>query len=632
MTATAFSIKALLAAALLAWSLGARAQPAPPSPATNAAAFDQLFEKLNGPDYLNASGAAIEAAIARLHDLLPPNDKARDLRYRSVYCGSLDWKDLAQGLKYSDDAVKLARAQHDRASEARALTCRSTYLMLSKGSQLGLPDLNAAIELLRGHDHHQLLGEVLEMRGDLFSLIGEQAKAMMDFQRARAAYQMADIPGDVEPLMFSIAVAYRRMGESARAERYFSSAAKRLKGKGDNEDYISNLLQLGFLYIETDQAAKALDSFSVVEKSAREHNDSIGINSALLGRAESQILLGHADAALKTLAQAHAGLEHDNDASSNDMLYLLRGRALAESGNHALALAAYQKALPLIQANGNQRYLAVLFKAESASYEALGRSDDALRDYKHFQALQQQLQDKMRVEQSVMLEYEDEIRRRDFENHQLRAQTQAKQQEVSALEAVRRWQRLAIVLGALLIALIGSMAWRQWRRSRTLQNLTLLDPLTGVANRPGIEREAARALAAAMTGGKPVSLLMLDLDRFKSINDRHGHAAGDRVLRAATEAWQTQLRGRDPIGRVGGEEFVVVCLDTTLEKAIGVANRLREATNALRFDDIAPDLRISVSIGAAQAQPPDDTYQTLVDRSDAALYRAKHGGGDRVEY
>ena len=101
--------------------------------------------------------------------------------------------------------------------------------------------------------------------------------------------------------------------------------------------------------------------------------------------------------------------------------------------------------------------------------------------------------------------------------------------------------------------------------------------------------------------------------------------------RAVTAAWQAQLRGRDPLGRVGGEEFVVVCPDTSLEQALVVAGRLREATNALRFDDIDPALRAGVSIGAAQARKAGDSCDSLLDRADAALYRAKQQGRDRVE-
>ncbi len=272
-----------------------------------------------------------------------------------------------------------------------------------------------------------------------------------------------------------------------------------------------------------------------------------------------------------------------------------------------------------------------MFKAQAASNEALGLIAPALADYKRYNELQMKLQGKMRLEQTRMLEYEYEIRRRDFENRQLRAQAVAKQQEVATLEAVRRWQWLALALGLLLVALLSALVWRQWCKSRQLRNLTLLDPLTKIANRPGIERETARALDASLQAGTPLSLLMLDLDHFKAINDRYGHAAGDKVLREVTAAWQAQLRGRDPLGRMGGEEFVVVCPDTTLEQALVVANRLRDAANALRFDEVDPELRISVSIGAAQARRNGDSRDALIDRADAALYRAKQQGRDRVE-
>ena len=273
----------------------------------------------------------------------------------------------------------------------------------------------------------------------------------------------------------------------------------------------------------------------------------------------------------------------------------------------------------------------MLFKAQAASKEALGQSAAALADYKRYIELQQKLQGKMRLEQGRMLEYEYEIRRREFENKQLRMQAAARQQELATLETVRRWQWLTIALGAMLLALLSSLAWRQRRKSRRLRDLTLLDPLTGVANRPGIERKAAHALAAAVRDGTPLSLLMLDLDHFKSINDRYGHAAGDKVLRATTEAWKAELRGRDPLGRIGGEEFVVVCPGTTLDQALVIAGRLRESALALRFPDIDPELRISVSIGAAQSRKTGDSCDALIDRADAALYRAKQQGRDRVE-
>jgi diguanylate cyclase (GGDEF)-like protein len=629
-------IRAGLLAALMAWPLAAFAVTSQHADAneptsTRAAAFDETLQKVLGPVSLDSTTDAYDADLERLRALLPAGDKPREVRFRSVYCGSSKWKEPKQGLAYSDEALRLARDARDVASEARALLCRATYIMLTSGSQRGLPEVEKAIVLLQDADEPQLLAEALEIRGDIRSLLGEQAKAMLDFQRARAAYRAAGIDHEVEPLMLSIAVAYRRMGDWPQAQRYFTAAVKRMQDKGDWESVATNLIQLGFLHGESGFPDKALAAFREAERVAIKHDDAYNINAARLGIAESQIVLGQPETALAALQQARVGFAAEHDTSSQDMLLMLTGQALARQGQHAGALARYQQALPLIQQDGNERYLAMLFKAQAASKEALGQAGAALEDYKRYTDLQMKLQGKMRLEQSRMLEYEYEIRRRDFENKQLRAEATVKQQEVSALEAVRRWQWLAIGLGVLLMALLALLAWRQWRKSRRLRDLTLLDPLTGVANRPGIEREAARALDESIRDGTPLSLLMLDLDHFKAINDRYGHAAGDKVLRATTTAWQAQLRGRDPLGRVGGEEFVVVCPDTTLEQALVVANRLRESANALRFDEIDPALRVSVSIGAAQSRKTGDSCDALLDRADTALYRAKQQGRDRVE-
>jgi diguanylate cyclase (GGDEF)-like protein len=620
-----------MAWASVAFAATSRHADADEPTSTRTGAFDATLQKVLGPASLDTTSDAYEADLERLRALLPTGDIPREVRFRSVYCGSSKWKEPKQGLAYSDEALRLARDARDVASEARAMLCRAAYIMLLSGSQRGLPEVEKAIVLLQDTDEQQLLAEALEIRGDILSLLGEQAKAMLDFQRARAAYRAAGIDHEVEPLMLSIAVAYRRMGDWPQAQRHFTAAVKRMQDKGDWESVATNLIQLGFLHGESGFPDKALAAFREAERVAIKHDDPYNINAARLGIAESQIILGQPDTALAALQQARAGFAAEHDTSSEDMLLMLTGQALARQGLHAEALARYRQALPLIQQDGNERYLAMLYKAQAASKEAIGQSGPALEDYKRYTDLQMKLQGKMRLEQSRMLEYEYEIRRRDFENRQLRAQAEVKQQEVAALEAVRRWQWLAIALAVLLVALLASLALRQWRKSRRLRDLTLLDPLTGIANRPGIEREAARALEESIRNGTPLSLLMLDLDHFKAINDRYGHASGDKVLRATTSAWQAQLRGRDPLGRVGGEEFVVVCPDTTLEQALVVANRLRDAANALRFPDIDPALRVSVSIGAAQARKADETCDALLDRADAALYRAKQQGRDRVE-
>lgn len=631
-----FSPQACLLAALLVWLPGVHAA-APPGKGsdeprnTRAGAFDATFQRVIGPESLEATTNAYDADLERLRAQLPANDPPREVRFRSVYCGSTRWKDAAAGLAYSDRAVSVAHAARDVASEARARLCRAYYITLTRGTQRGLPEVDEAIALLANAREPQLLAESMEVRGDLHSMLGEQAKAMLDFQRARAAYRESGILREVEPLMLSIAVAYRRMGDSSQAHRYFTRALERMRDRQDWEGVATNLIQLGFLHGESGAPAKAHAAFTEALQVATRHADTRSVNAARLGLAETLTTLGQPDRALVMLQQARAGFVAEQDTSSNDMLLLLTGQAMARQGKHVEALVQYRLAMPLMERNGNERYLALLFKAQAASNEALGLTAAALRDYQRFSDLQMKLQGRMRLEQSRLLQYEYEIRRRDFENHRLRTEADARDLQLTALERVRRWQSLTLLMGLVLVAVLAWLALRQARKSRRLRALAMLDPLTGAASRIGIDNDAARAIDRASRDGSPLAVLMLDLDRFKAINDRYGHAAGDAVLRATTAAWQAQLRERDPLGRIGGEEFVVVCPDTPPDQARVVANRLCESTRALRFPAIDPDLRVTVSIGVAHASGEGDNRDALFDRADAALYRAKQQGRDRVE-
>lgn len=603
---------------------------APPAPPQKAAQFDAVFQNVVGPSSMDAPYETYGTWLEQLRTQLPPGDAVREVQFRSVYCGSPRWKDAQQGLAYTDEALRRAQAARDIASQGRAQFCRVGFVQLLHGTRQAIAEADKLVALLQDSGERQLYGESLMLRGGLLSDIGEEAKALIDFQRARAAFRDAGIDHEIDYLQMKIAVAYRRIGDFGQAERYFTGSVARQQDLGDWERQVSDLIQLGYLYEESGELPKARASFERALAVALKHDSRLNIASARLGLASAQIAQGEFDSALTTLAQARAGYAAEQVTANEGMLQLMEGQAVAGKGQHLQALAHFRQALPLIEKDGNQRYLAMLYQAQSASEEALGRIGEALADYKRYTALQASLQAKMRLEQSHLLEYEYEIRRRDFENQRLRADARTRQLELAGLERERRWQTLALVLGVLLLGILATLAWRQQRRARRLRTLAMTDPLTGAASRLAIERTAASALDMAQRQGRPLSLLLLDLDHFKSVNDRHGHAAGDAVLRDTVQAWQAQLRDRDALGRIGGEEFAVVCAGADLAQARMIAQRLLDATRAIRLPDIDPSLRMATSIGIAEARA-DDTRESLFARADAALYRAKQQGRDRVE-
>lgn len=162
-----------------------------------------------------------------------------------------------------------------------------------------------------------------------------------------------------------------------------------------------------------------------------------------------------------------------------------------------------------------------------------------------------------------------------------------------------------------------------------VQRLADTDALTGAASRRHFELSAERDIARARRERRPLSLLMLDIDHFKSINDRYGHTGGDRVLQACVAACQARLRETDLVGRLGGEEFAVLLTDTALPDACRVADELRESLSRLRIP-LGEDVPVGFTVSVGVAELDTGGLDALVSVADEALYAAKRGGRNRV--
>ncbi len=165
----------------------------------------------------------------------------------------------------------------------------------------------------------------------------------------------------------------------------------------------------------------------------------------------------------------------------------------------------------------------------------------------------------------------------------------------------------------------------------SLRRLARRDALTGLLNRRAMDDLLADEAHRAHRLGSSFSVLMIDVDHFKAINDRDGHAAGDRALQHLASLLSGQMRDIDRVGRYGGEEFVALLPGTALDEAAALAERLRERVDTVPLSWEDNLLRLSVSIGVAQWRGEGDSEQALLARADAALYRAKARGRNLVE-
>jgi diguanylate cyclase (GGDEF)-like protein len=208
-----------------------------------------------------------------------------------------------------------------------------------------------------------------------------------------------------------------------------------------------------------------------------------------------------------------------------------------------------------------------------------------------------------------------------------------------------RWERLfsglwfGIVLAKIaLINLIGSALRRALVDSNRrlavaleqVRELSERDELTGLANRRSVMVQLEQAVARCAGGGAPLAVALLDIDHFKHVNDTHGHAAGDEVLRAFAGAVSARLRSSDRVARYGGEEFLLLlpgCGENAA--AAQAADRARLAVEQHAWHEVVAGLRVTVSVGVAVCQP-GEAAAALLQRADAALYRAKAEGRNTV--
>jgi diguanylate cyclase (GGDEF)-like protein len=191
----------------------------------------------------------------------------------------------------------------------------------------------------------------------------------------------------------------------------------------------------------------------------------------------------------------------------------------------------------------------------------------------------------------------------------------------------------AVVLSATMAVIVGTVALSLLQFSRTAQRLNELagqDPLTGALNRrawrAAIEKECARVRRR----GTRFSVMMIDIDDFKQVNDKYGHAAGDQVLTASAGIIAAQLRKGDTLSRFGGEEFVALLVDAHEQGAAAMAERIRETVAASAVDWEGSTFSVTCSIGIAEFDPARDTADSVVARADKAMYQAKSQGRNRV--
>ncbi len=586
--------------------------------------------------YIDQAAAAVRSdpdasardAQAALRLLAQQPNADLEIRAHLLLCDHLSERDRSAADAEAIKARELLKQATRRGLEAGVLACEGTILETAGESAEALRLYDRAIAVAAGVRDLEMLASVSYLRGYLLGLQGKYASGLADLKRSQALYDQLRLPHHALTALNGVAILYNRMGDYVQARHMYDQALKAQREAGMFREQSVTLHNLGRVYENLAQWDSAQTSFQESYNICRQLNYARGEAHSLRGLAAVKNAKGDPEGALQILEQAAALQKQTPDARLNAQIQLARGISLHKLKQLPASVDALKEALQVFRQVDSLNELRATYSALAAVLVDMGNWREGYTHLLHAHETSERLFRNQVDQRFATLKVEFDTAAKDKENALLLRENKANQLALAQGKRASKLQTTVIVLTVILALLLATLAIHQWRSRRRMHTLAMTDELTGVPNR----RAVLSRLAPLLDRPNPPScaMLIIDIDHFKSINDQHGHAEGDEALILVAAALREQVIEPAFIGRLGGEEFVVVLPGADYDKAYRLAERFRENVMAIDTRRWLQDRRITVSVGLTLSRDSGDTPSTMLQRADSALYEAKRSGRNCV--
>ena len=528
----------------------------------------------------------------------------------------------ARGIELALRAEALAREAKDTASLTQALC-----LLVTLNSREGLAEQaiaagQAVLPTLRAAGDDAARADVLCNMAMAFLDLGLSAEAL---DHISESVEAARACGDARLLCLAynrVGLTKGHLGRFEEGERFLTDSLAMARELQSEEEIYRALTNLS---VVASDAFDALDSRgdhagaqAAIERARRHGEEALNVARRSGNAYREALTLSNLGRYLGVSGQEKAAftlLDHARVlALQNDH----RALVLACDGNRAELLVRgkrHDEAIPILNealAGAHELYANAMVRDLHlqlyTAHKARGDLAEALMHHEAYHALTKEQLEQRNDAQSRLMMNRLELDQALFGAE--RSRMQAELQRVRAEQMAAEAERLQ-------------------EQARELGRYVLADPLTGLGNRRQVERELPRLMSHSARSGEPLAVAVLDLDHFKQVNDRFGHAVGDAVLMATADLFRARVRGGDLIARMGGEEFLIVFASASLEWAREACERLRVAIEGHAWEKIASGLHVTISIGLCVGDSRLDAAQLLA-QADMALYLAKNQGRNQV--
>ncbi len=565
-----------------------------------------------------------EAALDLLkHD---PNPDLAALAHMQLcdYYSERDHNAAEQEAKTIDELIPQVQRQGLRAG---ALICTGLIAESDGNFAHALELYVQAVTVAKTNHDNEMLAESLLERGYVYGLQGQCANGLADLQQAQSLFEQVHLPQHAITALSSVATLYNRLGDYDQALDIYKSILAAQRKENMVREQLVTTYNIGSALEHLQRWDEARDNFNTALQLGEQLNYARGKVYAMSGLAAVATANGNPEEALELLSTAGKLQSEVPDARLSGELQLARGIAYLKLQRPNESIAVLEDAKRIFKQANSVNELSSAYTQLALAYAQLGNWHKAYEARIEGQEISDNVLRNQLDQRYATLKVEFDTANKEKENALLTRENIANEKALQEASKAHQWQTLVIALSAILLVLLGTMVWHQRRGKQHMRDLAMTDELTGVPNRRSVLRQLGGILQNIED--QSCAMLILDIDHFKSINDKYGHPIGDEVLRSMAERLRATVSVPAFSGRLGGEEFVLVLPEHTLESALDVAEELRISIAEYDFSRWLGERRITISIGMTMAVM-DDTPSSMLRRADAALYAAKHAGRNCV--
>ncbi|WP_181902259.1 tetratricopeptide repeat-containing diguanylate cyclase [Thalassotalea euphylliae] len=428
----------------------------------------------------------------------------------------------------------------------------------------------------------------------------------------------------------SIALVHQNLGQFDEAIRYFQEALTFIDAEKDKFGTSILLYNIGALHIYKRDFAQAKAYLQRSLVLSLTLNDKIGIAYVHSQLATIAYESGDYQRALKHIEQSLPVFEQAQINQSITLVKLNLAKITLAQGDHHTALNMLLAIESDIANLNNDTHSKGYLLALARSYQQSHQFHQAAEQYEAAIAHIEKTASKNNKESLQKIQTQMNIQHEQQKNELLKKENELQKQRIVQQDLQQKLVYLVATTVVALVLVMLVILYQQIRSRRKFIRLALSDELTGAPNRRNIREKGAVMFTQAKTNATALAIAVIDLDNFKTINDNFGHEAGDNVLKAFYQACKQSIRASDKIGRIGGEEWLLVMPAASEQNITDAFKRIRQALNHQHMAGVPSTHPVTFSMGVAAIKADDNELDDVIRRADSALYNAKAQGRDQL--